>query len=141
MNNLLIWPLSEHYKISFSSQSATLSSITCCDPIDIFLHSQHEQYLLGTGLTGCKISSLKKELHSLLQNKQAVAELQEVFTIKSSQLGVMLLELYYKNNHNLAFFIITLDDIQSWFSQLELLEVLMQENENEQKNRGKGCCG
>jgi hypothetical protein len=140
MNNLLIWPLSEHYKIIFSSQSTSLSSITCCDPIDILLYRDTEKYVLASGLTGCKISSLKKELHLLLQDKHTIVQLQGVFTIKGSELETILLELYL-NNHTLTFFIITFDDIQSWLSQLELLEILMQENENEQKNRGKGCCG
>ena len=140
MHNLLIWPLTEHDKIIFSSQSASLSSITCCDLIDIFLHSHAQEYLLVSGLTGCRLSDFKKSLDLLLQGQQTKVELEGACVIKSSQTGILLLEIY-QNNLVLKFNIITLDDIKSWVSQLELLEVLMQENENEQKNRHNGCCG
>lgn len=140
MHNLLIWPLTEQDKIIFSSENASLSSITCCDPIDIGFYNGNQKYLLATALSGCKFSALKKELSFFVQGGQAKVELKDVFSIKSSELGAISLELY-QNSHVLKFFIIALDDVKSWVSQLELLEVLMQENENEQKNRHNGCCG
>lgn len=140
MHNLLIWPLSQDDKIIFSSQGASLSSIICSDLIDISLCSNTQEYVLVSGLTGCKLSSFRKTLNLLLQAQQNKVELDNIFTIKSSETGMILIEIY-KNDCVLKFNIITLDDIKSWVFQLELLEVVMQENENEQKNRHNGCCG
>lgn len=140
MHNLLVWSLSESKKIVFSSKTVSLSSITCCDPIDVTLHYQVQDYPLAFGLTGCTFTAFKKDLDLLIQGQKSEISFSTIFKIKSSKLDGILLEIY-QDKDLLAGNLITLDDVRSWASQLELLEVLMQENENEQKNRGKGCCG
>jgi hypothetical protein len=139
MHNLLMWPLSQDDKIVFSSQGASLASITCCDPIDISLSVSLHQYQLASGLTGCKISAFKVALQSVLEKKQHAAQLDTSLNVRVSKLGQILVEIF-QDSECIAYYLIDMDIVTSWIAQLELLEVLMQENENEQKNRNKGCC-
>ncbi|MBI2344638.1 hypothetical protein HYV10_01040 [Candidatus Dependentiae bacterium] len=140
MHNLLVWQLRDDYKIIFSSQGASLSTVTCCDSIDISFYGESQKYLLATTLTGCSLSSFKKELDLFVQGVVFQAKFNDIFVLRRSEIGIILLEIS-KDDQILGFFIISFDDIQSWISQLELLEILMQENENERKNRNNGCCG
>jgi hypothetical protein len=139
MNNLLVWPLSENTKIIFLSQSATLSTITCCDQIDIRFEVDQKHYILISNLTGCQLSAFKQSLQDIIVDKTNKASLQDTLLISKPILGDLLLEIH-KDNQTFAYFLIAIDIMQAWATQLDLLEVVMQENENEKKTRGKGCC-
>lgn len=139
MNNLLVWPLSENSKIIFLSKNATLATITCCDQIDIKLEIEQTEYVLLSCLTGCQLSSFKNSLEEIVTDKTNSISFQDVLLISKSQLGQLLLEIYIENR-SFAYFLIDMPTIQAWAKQLDLLEVVMQENENEKKTRGKGCC-
>ncbi len=139
MNNLLIWPLSENAKIIFLSQNATLSTITCCDQIDIQLEIDHKLYSLVGSLTGCQLSAFKKSLEDIIIDKINKVSLQDVVLISKAELGQVLFKID-KENKALAYFLIDISTMQAWATQLDLLEVVMQENENEKKIKGKGCC-
>lgn len=139
MNNLLVWPLLENVKIIFLSENATLSTITCCDQINIKLEVDQKEYFFISDLTGCQLSSFKKHLQEIVANKINKLSLQEVLLISKAELGQVLLEIY-KDNKPLIYFLMDIDTIQAWATQLDLLEIVMQENENEKKIRGKGCC-
>ena len=139
MNNLLFWPLLHNIKIIFSS-SATLSTITCCDQIDLVLEKDQEQFVVISGLTGCQLSSLKNHLQEMAASKTNKLSWQDVLLISKSQLGQILLEIQ-KDNKSFAYFVIEMDMLQAWVRQLDLLDVVMQENENEKKNAHSNCCG
>ncbi len=139
MNNLLIWPLSDTAKIVFSSADATLANITCCDKIDFSFKVDQLEYPLVLGLTGCQLSSFRKELLSIFNQSKKESSLSEAIFISLSKLGHILVEVYHQKEA-LGYFLVTLETIQAWITQLELLEVVMQENENEKKSRGTGCC-
>jgi hypothetical protein len=147
MNNLLIWPLTETDKIIFSSSTATLATITCCDPIDLVfktdsidpLNKNLTKYQLVSGLTGCQLSSFKNELMFLINQTKTEATLAQVLSISYSKLGHVLLKIQYQNS-TLGYFLINLEAVQAWNAQLDLLEVVMQENENEKKSKSSGCC-
>jgi hypothetical protein len=139
MNNLLIWPLSDTVKIVFSSTYATLANITCCDKIDFYFKVDQVEYPLALGLTGCQLSSFRKELLAIVNQSITEISLSESICISLSRLGHILVQVDHQKEV-LGYFLVTLETIQAWITQLELLEVVMQENENEKKSRGTGCC-
>ena len=130
MNNLLIWPLTETDKIIFTSSKVTLATITCCDSIDVFLKSRQGEFHLVSDLTGCQFNRFKNELLSVINKTQPGAKLVDSFSILCSSLNHFLVQIY-DHNTVLAYFLVDLKTIQAWISQLDLLEVVMQENEND----------
>lgn len=139
MNNLLIWSLSHDDKLVFSSFQASLATITCCDSITVTLKVNQAEYQLFTDLKGCALTTFKQDLLKILHKKELKAELLKNIEILRSSLGQILIQIKSKDVV-LAYFLTDFEVIQTWISQLELLEIVMQENENEKKSRGSGCC-
>lgn len=139
MNNLLVWPLSNNAKLQFIAPRATLSTVTCCDKIDIVLQVDEQTYSIFVAITGCQLTELKKLCIDILLPEVQQIAFKDRFIIKKSQIGLWLLDIQ-DTQGAIAYFLIDIDMIQAWEKQLDLLEVVMQENENEKKARGKGCC-
>jgi len=139
MNNILLWPLSDTDKIVFSSIHASLATITCCDSIDLYFKTSKAEYPLKSGLTGCQLSFFKNELSAIVNQTKKEVNLTQVISVSSSKLGNVLIQMY-QQEEVLTYFTASLETIQAWIAQLDLLEVVMQENENEKKSRGAGCC-
>lgn len=139
MNNLLIWPLTEKDKIIFSSSVSSLASITCCDPISISLKTEKQEYLLLSNVMGCQLGTFKQDLLLIVNRTNLVAQLQKSLFVCISKLGQILVEIKDQDS-TIAYFLVDLETIQAWATQLDLLEVVMQENENEKNSKGTGCC-
>lgn len=140
MHQLLIWPLSENIKLIFASKLSDLATITCCDTIDIILHNNEQQHMLLSDVTGCSLESLKKMLQSMIAGSLATGRFQDVILLSHDQLDNWLVDIR-QNHEPFCYGVVTIDVIQSWAAQLDLLQVVMEENENEKKSRGSGCCG
>lgn len=139
MNSILMWPLSETQALLWKAPKATLSTITCCDSIClVFVRDQKDQ-ILAEALSGCQVSKLKKELQQLLAGQitrnncilPLVFERKDKagFTVTGFDQQAMIFESEFSQEH-----------LVGWIGQIDLLEVLMHENELEQKSRGQGCC-
>ncbi len=139
MNNLLVWPLTDTGKIVFVSKKASLSSITCCDSIDIQLEMEQQSYTLISSLTGCQLTLLKELLQQIITETIKKAEFKNVIFFLKPERGPILLELH-KDDSILSCFLLDTSMIQAWIAQLDLLQVVIEENENEKKIGSKGCC-
>lgn len=140
MNQLLVWPLADHCKISFVAKEATLSNITCKDSLHIIFQHHEQQYELLVNITGCALESLRNLLLSFVGNNGQTGRFQDAIIFNSDQFGNCLIDI--RQNHKPFFYaLVTPDVLHSWAKQLELLHVVMEENENEKNDRGTGCCG
>ncbi len=139
MHQILVWPILEQTKIIFQSDKANLETITCCDYLTIILQKFEASTCLVQHLSGCGLSHLQTELEQFVQKK--------INRVNFN--NVLLLDHYSDQSVSLKVKVIDVLKIdclidwaivKGWIAQLELLSVLMEENENEQKSRGKGCC-
>ena len=138
MNALLAINLSDNMRLVVVS-SKTLENIQCCDGIDIKVYHENNQYVVCEKLVARELSLLRKVLTYMLlkQEQQPVSLwnfLQINWTSQGLRLGICYKDSIWKH------WIVSFDLIQAWISQIELLLVVMEENENELKNKGKGCC-
>lgn len=140
MHHLLVWPLSQQSKIIFVSNTADLSTITCCDTINIILQHNDQQIMILESVTGCALTSFKILLHGLIFDQQQSARFQDVFLFQVDQFDNWLIDIRLQHKP-LLYALVTVDTLKSWQTQLDLLQVVMEENENEKKSRGSGCCG
>jgi|GEM_PF-1308640 len=140
MHQLLVWPLSESLKFVFSSKTSDLATITCCDTIDLILQHHDQQHVLLSDVTGCSLESLKKMLQSMAAGSQATGRFQDVILFGRDQFDNWLVDIR-QNHEPFCYGVITIEVVQSWAAQLDLLQVVMEENENEKNSRGTGCCG
>jgi hypothetical protein len=140
MYQLLVWPLSSQIKFVFISQQSDLATITCCDTIEIHLMHHDQSHVLLPAVTGCALDSLKKMLQSLAVGQQDTVRFQDVVLFGKDRFGNVLVDIR-QNHQPFCYGVVTVDVIESWAAQLDLLQVVMEENENEKKSRGTGCCG
>lgn len=140
MPHLLVWPLAQHLQIVFNSHGADLGTITCCDSLDMMLYHYDQPYLLKENITGCALSSLKQILQSIATKQQNTGRFADVMLLGKDQFDHVLVEMRDVSQKPLSYSVVSLEVIQSWAAQLDLLQVVMEENENEKKNRGSGCC-
>lgn len=137
---LLVWPLSQQIKIVLNSQDADLATITCCDKLDMILYHGDTLYILQENITGCALSTFKLALDQLASGQQITARFGNAVLLGRDQFDQVLVEIRSVQKA-LSYSVVPLETIQSWAVQLDLLQVVMEENENEKKNRGVGCCG
>lgn len=140
MSHLLVWPLSPDLKIVFSSQGSDLATITCCDKLDMVLYHRDNQHVLQENITGCALSGFKQALQLLATGQQMTGRFADVFLLGRDQFDHVLVEIRSEQKP-LSYSLVPLETVESWAAQLDLLQVVMEENENEKKNRGTGCCG
>ena len=69
MNQILVWQLSENFKLVFSAASADLSTITCCDRLTLTLQSQEKSIVLTSDLSGCQVTKLQQNLKALIDGQ------------------------------------------------------------------------
>lgn len=139
MHQILSWPFSDTLKLSFFSSTADLGTITCCDLLSIVVQYQDQSYNVATGVSGCSFVELKKLLEKFISQDQRKIQFKEFFLMTQDQCDNILLELR-KQDLVVCYQLISVSMVQAWIAQLDLLEILMQENENEKKIQGKGCC-
>jgi hypothetical protein len=139
MHQILVWPLSDTAKLQFVCDSAGLGSITCCDTLTIQLISGLEAFNLLQNVSGCQVLKFEKILQDLISKKVKDVTFEQVLQLSAVDQNQMRLRL----NHDAQVIFdqpVSLDMVFGWARQLDLLKALMEENENEQKSRGKGCC-
>lgn len=139
MNQILVWPLSDTLKINFSSPACDLGSITCCDLLTITLLHKDQSFIIARDVVGCDIANFKQLLQQLIAKQQVKVQFKEFFHISMDQCDNALLEIL-RDGSVFCYQVVPVDMVQAWIAQLDLLHVLMEENENEKKIRGKGCC-
>lgn len=138
MNNLLVFPLNQNEKILISSQGLSLATVTLCSQLKVLFIGLDGQYTISDTVKGSDFSVLKEGLKSLFDKKvQSFSWKQLIF--KFSKLEHCLVEIYFQDEI-LGYYIVDRSAIQSWITQLELFEVLMYENQEEEKLKGKSCC-
>ncbi|MBI2345188.1 hypothetical protein HYV10_03935 [Candidatus Dependentiae bacterium] len=140
VHNLIFLRLSMDAAIAFVSQTADLSSVTCCDAIDLVFNTEKQKYNVSLALRGVQLFAFKQDLENLIAAGQSKLALQNSLYIFRSELGQFLIEIS-DNNKPLAYYLVSLDTLEAWIKQLNLLQILMQENENEKKARNSSCCG
>lgn len=140
MSHLLVWPLSLDLKIVLNAHGADLGTITCCDTFDMVLRHHDNSYFIHKNMTGCMLDGLKQMLELLVSGKQMTGRFDDGLLLGRDQLGHFLVEIR-EQQKPLSYSVVTTEVLQSWIAQLELLAIVMEENENEKKNRGTGCCG
>jgi len=86
------------------------------------------------------LDGLKQMLELLVSGKQMTGRFDDGLLLGRDQLGHFLVEIR-EQQKPLSYSVVTTEVLQSWIAQLELLAIVMEENENEKKNRGTGCCG
>ena len=139
MHQILVWPLSDFIKLQFVCSSAGLGSITCCDALTIQLISGSELFDLVENISGCQLLKFEKSLQDLISQKVKDVTIEQV--LKISFVDKNQMRLWLIQDEKIVFDdLISLDMVFGWARQLDLLKTLMEENENEQKSRGKGCC-
>ena len=139
MHQILVWPLSDTLKIMFVSPRCDLGTITCCDELSMILQHQDQTYQIASNVVGCSFSKFKELLVQFLAREQTHIAWSDTFFLSMDRCDNILLEIR-QQDRALCYQIISLSMVQSWIAQLDLLHVLMEENENEKKSRGKGCC-
>ena len=139
MHQILVWPVCEQTKIVFQSDKATLATITCCDYLIVVLDNIGVSTPIVQHLSGCGLSHLQTELEQLLEKKVDRVNFSNALLLNYVSDNTVCLKVKVMDVIRVDV-LIDLDAIKGWIAQLELLSVLMEENENEQKSRGKGCC-
>ena len=139
MNQILVWPLSDTLKINFSSPRSDLGAITCCDLLEIILIYKDQDFVIARDVMGCDFANFKQILQQLIVKQQTKVQFKQVFYVSMDQCDNILLEIL-RDEVVFCYQVVSIDMVQSWIAQLDLLHVLMEENENEKKSRGKGCC-
>lgn len=139
MNQILVWQLSPEFKILFLSASADLGTITCCDTLTLTLQGKGQSIIFASNVPGCDVAGLQKNLYLLIDAHQKSVNFLDSLFLSIDSFGQILLKIT-QNEIDICYQLIDLQLIKGWARQLELLHVLMEENEMEQKSRGKGCC-
>lgn len=140
MNQLLLWPVSPTANLVFTALHADLGSITCCDQLEIQLHQGQKSYVVAKNISFCALEKLVQTLQSILVSDFKQASFLDSLIFKKDMVGTLLLELH-ADGQVLLYTLVTSEMIQGWMAQLDLLQIVMQENENEKKSKGTGCCG
>ena len=69
MHQILVWQLSEKFKLVFSSLTVDLGSITCGDRLTLTLQSNDQSIVLESNLPGCDVIKLQQNLRSLIDGQ------------------------------------------------------------------------
>ncbi len=139
MHQILVWPISEQVKIVFQSDKANLGTITCCDYLAIILQKAGVSVEIVQHLSGCGLKHLQTELEQFAQKKISHVHFNHALYFKLQSDDSISLKIIMVDKSEMEC-LIDWQTVKGWIAQLELLSVLMEENENEQKSRGKGCC-
>jgi hypothetical protein len=139
MNPLLVWPLTESLFLHVCSPQKTLANITCCDELTLMLKMQKNKAedMQSEHLCAVYIADFlkfKRDLVALGAGQLQTSNLQNILKISVNQHGFEVLVRDFS-------VVIDVAVLQSWIGQIDLLNILMQENEQEAKERGRGCCG
>ncbi len=138
MQSLVIWSLSNTVQLRIASAHKDLGSVTCCDSLHVQLMYQDTIQDLGT-ISGCDITHFQSVLKKAIEQSKVESFMNSLF-FSTDCMGQALVDIRV-DNQTLCYAVVAVDTVQSWVSQLELLHVVMEENEKEQKSRGTGCCG
>lgn len=138
MNQILCLRFGELDQIAITSDVATLESIVCGSQISFVLCVAGTRVALKN-ISSCQLRGFQKGLEDVLGQRQSMCRFQSIISLSPAD-GEALRLTVFCDNQVLLEKPIALIEVESWIAQLELLDVLMEENENEQNNRGKGCC-
>jgi hypothetical protein len=139
MHQILVWQLSQDFKILFQSLVCDLGSITCCDTLTLTLQGNDQSIVFESNVSGCQVANLQTALQLLIDGQKKSVSFLNSLVVSIDSFDHILLEIK-KDDTVFCYQLIDLQTIKGWSKQLELLHVLMEENEMEKKNRGKGCC-
>lgn len=139
MHKLLVWPCSQTIKIIVHADQVDLSTITSCDHLNISVLFEQQLESIDTQITGCQIPKIRQKLTKLADREIHAVHISPNLKLSIDHYDNVLVELS-KNGQPWLYQLQDLATIVSWVAQLKLLEIVMQENAEEKKQKGTGCC-
>src|SRR5689334_7960636 len=130
MAHLLVWQLSDCNSLILGAQHADLATVTCCDPLSLELLVKDQKHVVQDPLTGCQLKSIRENLNKIVSGTALAVRLFDNLLVGTDQCGQVLVEIR-KDSKPFVYSLVTIEIVQSWITQLELLDVVMEENENE----------